>query len=965
MKKILWFAAVFIVLMIPLSVSADYVTYFDVLNDVKLLLGDDPDGAWMMPADDAKAAASALEGFTCGNEGDMAVCKKSHWSGEFQITLYFSESTLSALKCEFTGSSIQDLNYQAGTARVPCADDLINRLKTVGIIPADASQQTGVNLFEETDTSAYKDVFEIGKNSLLQAGYNSKSASRPKFELVFLVTSAGYTPEISLSSENAPADTAALSDGNNSDDETKTGINDFVKEPAKEISAIGLDDFLGTWYPCFVHVPGLDKTENKNYRFMIVDQQLFTITSSTLANNMVAAGLILDEDSLRQRYYIYPDQIVYSIANFQEPVMAAPVFENGKLKWLDNELYLNENGMISAKIGGSILYFCKANDESSMSDPSAYAGSSETGTDIQEKTELKPVTITISPTEAFTGQSIDIYVKAPGAESVTLYRDNNKETSQYGEEIRMSSSFHSVCTMTYYAEASYNGGSEKQTSEKITVTVSERPPALGTVYQYDPAVNLDPTDVLTVDMPTDVHANEAFSVTINPMKGVSQYSINLYDPNWNSIIENEHVSAGTLEINPETAGKYRFTVYATAEQHLYVDFYVSNIGKTGPAKRFVTGYEQGEIIETDGAELTEGEISEGSGGITLTVNGNVIEAGESFVVNVSAPGADAIRLYRSAYGHEDLRKEAEGDSLEYRQSSVSSSKNVVESYYAVASYGGTWSSDASNIETVTYIPASILRISYPEVVHAGDPFRFGIYEVMNTSFYNVRITDSEGKLVRELRLSHGYNDIDPLPAGMYSITVICVGNESHTMTVPLEVSADAETGKNKRKEEEPADTAVNTGSADGENPVFNEDLFLRTWNLETFYTVKEDGSLLAVSPSNDWGPDLGYDSMGITLSDDGTVEQMKLLDSDYSSVPGSWSKGETGIDITLENGDVLHSCFVSDDRMTCLIDKDGILYAKMEFVPVMSNQESAEIVINLTPEQAAALLSYLEGINFQ
>ena len=56
MKKVFLFALA-VLLLLPLTAFADYATYFDVIGDVKQLLGDDPDAAWEMSRDSAAGAA--------------------------------------------------------------------------------------------------------------------------------------------------------------------------------------------------------------------------------------------------------------------------------------------------------------------------------------------------------------------------------------------------------------------------------------------------------------------------------------------------------------------------------------------------------------------------------------------------------------------------------------------------------------------------------------------------------------------------------------------------------------------------------------------------------------------------------------------------------------------------------------------------------------------------------------------
>lgn len=219
----------FIVLMVPLAVSAEYVTFYDAINDIQTLLGENPDAVWEMPREALKDAAGALEGFSCQDAGDSLTCKKSHWTGDFEITAFFSEDKAAALSCELTGPSIRDLNYQPGMTNIYCVTDLVNRMKSGGLISAGAAEQTGADLFTGTETSAYGPVYKIGGNTLLQAGYNSKSASHPDFSMTILAKAESADYELP-----AAAETAAGT-------EAEEGAADFGKQ------IMDAEAFYGMW----------------------------------------------------------------------------------------------------------------------------------------------------------------------------------------------------------------------------------------------------------------------------------------------------------------------------------------------------------------------------------------------------------------------------------------------------------------------------------------------------------------------------------------------------------------------------------------------------------------------------------------------------------------------------------------------------------------------------------------------
>ena len=192
MKKIVLLILAAVLLLLPAAASADYVTYFDVMNDVKQLLGDDPDAVWTTTRGSAKSAAAGLEGFMCRDEGDSVICEKKHWTGEFRLTLLFVRDKLSAIESSFTGPAIQDLNYGPDLPSIGVVTDLTNRLRTAGLIPAEAVQTAGISLFPGEGTSAYGPAYQIDENTLLQTGYNSKSPDNPKFGMAFIVQNAGY-----------------------------------------------------------------------------------------------------------------------------------------------------------------------------------------------------------------------------------------------------------------------------------------------------------------------------------------------------------------------------------------------------------------------------------------------------------------------------------------------------------------------------------------------------------------------------------------------------------------------------------------------------------------------------------------------------------------------------------------------------------------------------------------------------
>ena len=212
MKRIILCIISAVILLLPLSAQAEYGTYYDVFNDIKLLLGDDPDTAWSIDPGSAKSTAASLEGFSCSDAGDAVICEKSHWTGEYKLTLYFSENSLAAIECLLTGPTIQDLNYGPDTAYVQPAEDLIKRMTSFGLIPADAQQQTDADLFPDPEISPYHGVYPIAGDTLLQAGFRSKTDTDPKFRLAFIFASGNFAEQAGAGAISMPEPAADVPD---------------------------------------------------------------------------------------------------------------------------------------------------------------------------------------------------------------------------------------------------------------------------------------------------------------------------------------------------------------------------------------------------------------------------------------------------------------------------------------------------------------------------------------------------------------------------------------------------------------------------------------------------------------------------------------------------------------------------------------------------------------------------------
>ena len=149
---------------------------------------------------------------------------------------------------------------------------------------------------------------------------------------------------------------------------------------------------------------------------------------------------------------------------------------------------------------------------------------------------------------------------------------------------------------------------------------------------------------------------------------------------------------------------------------------------------------------------------------------------------------------------------------------------------------------------------------------------------------------------------------------MYKISVTCVGNESHTLTAPLEVSVTEPTGKNIRKEEDPNTRISAPVVSDASNPTIPgnfsaDDEIVGTWNLK-YYTALinndpdrnnmfgEGERPLKESP-------LGVDKFEMIFGPDGTVTQRETLNGNVTETGGIWRHGRD-YNILMDSSELLH-----------------------------------------------------------
>ena len=140
--------------------------------------------------------------------------------------------------------------------------------------------------------------------------------------------------------------------------------------------------------------------------------------------------------------------------------------------------------------------------------------------------------------------------------------------------------------------------------------------------------------------------------------------------------------------------------------------------------------------------------------ISLNVSSNSVGVGETVHVKVSAPGADAIRVYRN----DKLRKQGDGDSLEFDISYKNMPSGSQETIYATASYNEVWSDEKSNTETVT------VGETDSEITQSSDTESENIIAVVVEDLFDFSYTDEQIGAVTGLR-SSDVNSLNYLTLG--------------------------------------------------------------------------------------------------------------------------------------------------------------------------------------------------------
>ncbi len=201
MKKILFFVLLAAAVLAPLSVSAEYMSYNDILTDVQTIVGESPDLLWEKNAEEAKAIVEALEsGYKCGDlEDDVITCSLSHWSGRYQIRLHFTEDKLDYTDFKLTSDGLKDLNYKRnGITEVVQAKDFYYRMDRAGLfnyIYTHEKFRAMYFIFPDKDTSPETPAIQADEHSFMQVGYNVLSETNSEFSLELVYTSETYATE--------------------------------------------------------------------------------------------------------------------------------------------------------------------------------------------------------------------------------------------------------------------------------------------------------------------------------------------------------------------------------------------------------------------------------------------------------------------------------------------------------------------------------------------------------------------------------------------------------------------------------------------------------------------------------------------------------------------------------------------------------------------------------------------------
>ncbi len=249
--------------------------------------------------------------------------------------------------------------------------------------------------------------------------------------------------------------------------------------------------------------------------------------------------------------------------NTHQTITSDTYLRNGKLYTglaSDNDeivFSLNDNGMISISYSdGSSYYFEKVND-------------------LSKTAEGRPV-LTVSSHEVGTDKYVQVEVSAPGADRIKLngiYGDIEEK----GEKLYFRYSTNSPETVTFSAEAFYNGKSVKSNKESVSFVEPSKQEKSAAESQETGLKKIkksdeSPSNALIVKCPDRVRAGETFKIEIQPLRNESSFMVFVYNSSWEEILEKQ-VEAGVYEFGPLPKGRNRIIINAITQydHFMFVD----------------------------------------------------------------------------------------------------------------------------------------------------------------------------------------------------------------------------------------------------------------------------------------------------------------------------------------------------------------------------------------------------------
>lgn len=977
MKKVILSFVAVIIMLLSLSVSADYASYYDVIGDFKLLLGADPDAAWTMTDDAVKNTAGSLEGYVCRDNGEATVCEKSHWTGEYRFTLYFNEGTLSAIECLLTGPTIQDLNYSSNTAYVQPAVDLINRLTSAGLISAGA-QETEADLFPNDAITPHGSAYATGSNSLMQVGFKSKTDSDPVFRLAFIAASVSFAEQAGSGAITMPVSADETTDiGTNEPGKAEISItpseisvndeftilitapgadgvrlwNGKSKELVQEIPLAGFDTFQ---FSVQSFVPGTaifyittlhngiwsdepDSTAKvvtkapMNYQGINVisaksEEEFLGIWQSTRAGmndgngNYNIFNMNLDQ---KTQFTFSKGKLTVNIDD--EETTYDTRFEDGILFSKTGAFELTENGYMTwPQSTGMVVYLEKI----SNSVPE------ETGVSPTDSTHN--VILSSTAYEVPVNERYTVTISAPGAKSVQLIDIDHgnivvEEKASENLDIVLSSGGPGI--FHFVGLAFFDGFEEGIRSNEIYVTVSDNVISEQTQDSgQEHKVTLTVSDhVIETGVTLKISASAPGADGIRICAGDWDYvykegtgdSLDYYIVEINAAPEASYYAVAsydgvwsdqrsdleTVQIVPSTL--LRFTSPDTVHS--------GETFKLGIYEFENTSAYNVRITDNEGSLVREQQVRDGYTDMAPLTAG-------SFKLTVNCIGNEAHSLTTDLLVSDDqptsgLTKKEETPSA----GDVSQTQN---------------NTSASAGEHKVILTASA------EAVGLNEDVRFDI--------------SAPGAV--SVRLLRDGEILDEFPGDSYAAIFRSTEPTNYNMAAEAIFSDSEEPVRSNEVYVTVADKAD-----PGQEPASP---LIGSWFLENYYTVKDDGSPMAVmnARSGMWKLFFNFDAMYLLINEDGTFEQVSYLNYESSASAGTWTQDPNDGSIVLDgdaaklyNGEILDSCQVEGDDLICSIYNDGKLFAKMQLHHSELSEEEMENARNSLQILIDALQNYQSG----